>query len=301
MSPSARLLKPDDRDRLSNLQMLARQVVDGLTVGMHGSPHKGFGVEFKEHRPYVLGDEVRAVDWKLYGKTDRLYIRQYEEETSLGCFILVDQSGSMAYSGKRSGGVSKHAYAIRLAACLAYLLISQQDAVGLVTFDTEIRELLPPGSKPSHLRGLLECLAESRAQGETRLSDVLAQMVPKIRRRGLLVLISDCFDDVDALLKTLAFFRHAKHEVIIFQVWDPDEIDWPFRRRIRFRSLETPGTERLIDPTLLRTDYLENLEKYRAKLSQGCGRQRIELVPCTTDQSHANLLSMYLSARGRAK
>lgn len=299
MSLTSRLLQPDDRNRLSCLQLLARQVVEGLTVGMHNSPHKGFGVEFKEHRPYVRGDEVRAVDWKLYGKTDRLYIRQYEEETNFRCSILVDQSGSMGYCGARAKGVSKHEYAIRLAACLAYMLIGQQDAVGLVTFDTQIREFLPPGSSPSHLRSFLECLTRSHAHGETQLSSVLTQLVPKVRRRGLLVLISDCFDNVEQLLKALAYFRHHKNEVIVFQVWDPDELDLPFRQRTLFRSLENPENEQLIDPTLLRAGYLRNLAKYRAELSAGCGRQRIELVSCTTDQSHASLLSEYLGTRGR--
>jgi uncharacterized protein (DUF58 family) len=297
--PSAdALLSPADRDKLAHLQLYARQVVEGVAVGMHRSPHKGFSVEFKEHRPYVRGDEIRSIDWKLYGKTDRLFIRQYEEETNLRCTILLDRSGSMGYRGSRAA-TSKHDFAIRLAASLAYMLIGQQDAVGLVTFDTETRTYIPPRSRPSHLRSILAELVTSRPAEETAISTVLTQLVPKIKRRGLLVLISDCFDDAENLLRALSYFRHARNEVLIFQVWDPDELDFPFRGRTQFRSLEAPGQERLVDAALLRSAYMENLERFRKTLASGCGRQKIDLLSCTTDQSHASLLAAYLAARGR--
>ncbi|MGN6132854.1 MAG: DUF58 domain-containing protein [Aureliella sp.] len=297
--PSDAILSAADRDKLANLQLYARQVVEGVTVGMHRSPHKGFSVEFKEHRPYVRGDEIRTIDWKLFGKTDRLYIRQYEEETNMRCTLLVDQSGSMAY-GKRRTSASKHEFAVRLAACLAYMLVGQQDAVGLVTFDTEPRHTIPPRSKPSHLRSLLSALATSEPSGETAISQVLTQLVPKIRRRGLLVLISDCFDQVDDLLRTLGNFRHTGNDVVVFQVWDRDELEFPFRGRMQFRSLELASHMRLLDSSLLRKSYLENLQRFRAALGAGCGKQKIDLISCTTDQSHASLLAAYLAARGRA-
>lgn len=297
--PSDAILSAADRDKLANLQLYARQVVEGVTVGMHRSPHKGFSVEFKEHRPYVRGDEIRTIDWKLFGKTDRLYIRQYEEETNMRCTLLVDQSGSMAY-GKRRTSASKHEFAVRLAACLAYMLVGQQDAVGLVTFGTEPRHTIPPRSKPSHLRSLLSALATSEPSGETAISQVLTQLVPKIRRRGLLVLISDCFDQVDDLLRTLGNFRHTGNDVVVFQVWDRDELEFPFRGRMQFRSLELASHMRLLDSSLLRKSYLENLQRFRAALGAGCGKQKIDLISCTTDQSHASLLAAYLAARGRA-
>ncbi len=300
-TPTDAMLTAGDRDRLSRLQLYARQVVEGVTVGMHRSPHKGFSVEFKEHRPYVRGDEIRSIDWKLYGKTDRLFIRQYEEETNLRCTLIVDQSGSMAYGAGKGDRVSKHEFAIRLAACLAYLLIGQQDSVGLVTFDTETRHYIPPRSKPSHLRSLFATLAGSKPSQETAISDVLTKLVPKIRRRGLLVLISDCFDEVDNLLKSLSYFRHARNDVVVFQIWDPDELDFPFRGRTQFRSLELPTHMRLLDSSLLRKSYMENLERYRTALSEGCGKQRIDLISCTTAQSHATLLAAYLASRGRAR
>lgn len=301
--PTEALLSAADRDRLARLQLYARQVVEGIAGGMHRSPHKGFSVEFKEHRPYVRGDEVRSIDWKLYGKTDRLYIRQYEEETNLRCTILLDQSGSMAYGGgKGSSGAlkaSKHEFGVRLAACLAYMLVGQQDAVGLVTFDTEPQEFIPPRSRPSHLRSLLGTLVGSKPAGETAISTVLTKLVPKIRRRGLLVLISDCFDDVDQLLRSLSYFRHTRNDVVVFQIWDRDELDFPFSGRTQFKSLELASHTRLLDSSLLRKSYLENLAKYRAALAAGCGKQKIDLISCTTDQPHATLLASYLAARSR--
>jgi len=302
MSPPASdsLLTAADRDRLANLQLYARQVVEGVSVGLHRSPHKGFSVQFKEHRPYVRGDEIRSIDWKLYGKTDRLYIRQFEEETNLRCTLLVDQSGSMAYGSRNAAQISKHDFAVRLAACLAYMLVGQQDSVGLVTFDTQPQQFIPARSKPSHLRSLLATLATSKPSGETAISQVLTQLVPKVRKRSLLVLISDCFDDVDQLLRALGYFRHAHNEVLVFHIWDRDELEFSFRGRTQFRSLEVSQHTRLLDSALLRKSYLENLARYRQALSTGCGKQKIDLISCTTEQSHASLLAAYLSARSRA-
>jgi uncharacterized protein (DUF58 family) len=268
---------------------------------LHRSPHKGFSVEFKEHRAYVRGDEVRRIDWKVFGKTDRLYIREYEEETNLRCTILLDTSGSMAYRGARARGVSKHDYAARLTACLAYLMLGQQDSVGLVTFDNEVRRYIPPRSKATHLQAIIDELARSSPQSETELGHVFHELVPKIRRRGLLVIISDLFGDVDELLRGLAHFRHAKHEMILFQIWDRDELDFPFRQWTRFQSLETAGNRRLVDPAHLRRAYLENLEQFREQLTAGCYRHRIDLVAMTTDQPYADALASYLALRRRVK
>ena len=288
-------------NKLANLQVLARQVVEGFCSGLHRSPHKGFSVEFKEHRQYVRGDEIRSIDWKVFGKTDRLYIREYEEETNLRCTILLDQSGSMAYCGSRAAAVSKHDYAVRTAACLAYLMLQQQDSVGLVTFDKRVRRYIPPRSRATHLRALLDELSRSAPRHETELGHVFHELVPKIHRRGLLIILSDLFGDVDELLKSLAHFRHAKHEIIIFQIWDPDELNFPFRQWTRFESLETPGNRRLVDPAHLRNAYLENLRLFREKLTAGCYRHRIDLAPMTTDRSYADTLASYLAMRRRLK
>lgn len=298
MSDPAKLLTADDRDRVAALQWYARTVVEGINVGIHRSPNKGVSVEFKEHRPYVRGDEVRAIDWKLFGKTDRLYIRQYEEETNLRVTLLMDQSGSMKYAGARSPGLSKHDYGVRLAACLAYLFTSQHDAVGLATFDTELRGYIPPRSRASHLHGLMTQLASGACGGETRLASVLEKLAVKIGRRGVLFLISDGFDSVPELLKSLAMLRQAPNEIVFFQVWHPDEFDFPFSTRTQFRSLEKAGYERVVDPFAFRAQYQKNLANFRTALEEGCKQSRISLVTCTTSQSHSEVLTQFLSQRG---
>ncbi|MEZ6137116.1 MAG: DUF58 domain-containing protein [Pirellulaceae bacterium] len=291
------ILTPEDRDAVSQLQLLARGVVEGLTAGRHRSPHKGSSIEFKEHRQYVRGDEIRSIDWKLFGKTDRLYIRQYEDETNLRCMILLDQSGSMAYSGSRSGGVSKHQFGARLAACLATLLISQQDSVGVATLDTELRDVIPPRSRPNHLQAITEILVRSTPGQETALHVALQQAASKLKRRGVLALISDCFDDSAALLSALRYFRHTGSEVIVFQVWDPDELDFPFHSRTQFRSLEVTSQEHIVDPRALRRTYLRRVLEFRQQLITGCAKERIDLVECRTDQAYAEVLERYIARR----
>lgn len=300
MSHVADVLTSEDIGKFSNLQVLARQVVEGFCSGLHRSPHKGFSVEFKEHRQYVPGDDIRNIDWKLFGKTDRLYIREYEEETNLRCTILLDSSGSMAYSGSRSNGNSKHDYAVRTAACLSWLMLQQQDSVGLVTFNDRVRRYIPPRAQPRHLQAIIGELKKQKPEFETELGDVFHEMVAKIHRRGLLVIISDLFGDVDQLMKSLAHFRHANHDIVIFQIWDPDEIDFPFRQWVQFASLEQAANRHLVDPAQLRRAYLEKLEEFRAQLARGCNRHRISLVPMTTDQPFADSLATYLALRRKS-
>ena len=297
MADVAELLTPADLRKIGNLQVLARFVVEGFCSGLHTSPHKGFSVEFREHRQYVQGDEIRRLDWKVFGKTDRLYIREYEEETNLRATLLVDASGSMNYAG--AAGLSKFNYATRLAACLAYLMLRQQDSVGLMTFDQKMRQYIPPRSRPSHLHVLLDALQATKPGGETELAKVFHQLVPKIHRRGLLIILSDCFGNVPELLSALAHFRHAHHEIIIFQIWDPDELEFPFKQWVRFDSLERATDQRLVDPVQLRQAYLENLTRFRAELQQGCRRHRIDLVPLVTNQPYATALAHYLARRLR--
>ncbi len=295
------VLTSNDIGKFVNLQVLARQVVEGFCSGLHRSPHKGFSVEFKEHRQYVAGDDIRDIDWKLFGKTDRLFIREYEEETNLRSTILVDCSGSMAYSGSRSDGLTKHDYAVRTAACLTYLLLQQQDSVGLVTFDTKVRSYIPPRARPKHLQAIINELDKAKPRRETELGDVFHEMVSKIQRRGLVIIISDLFGDVDRLMKALAHFRHAKHEMIIFQVWDPDELDFPFRQWTQFASLESADRQHLVDPSQIRKAYLEKLAAFRDQLTSGCNRHRINLVPMSTNQPYSEALAAYLSIRRKSR
>lgn len=295
------LLSGGDIARFSSLQILAKGVVEGFCSGLHRSPHKGFSVEFKEHRSYVPGDDIRTIDWKLFGKTDRLYIREYEEETNLRCTILLDSSGSMAYTGSRSNGLSKHAYAVRTAACLTYLLLQQQDSVGLVTFDKQVRRYIPPRARPKHLQVIINELTAQKPEFETELGTVFHEMVSKLHRRGLVVIISDLFGDVDQLMKALAHFRHSNHEILIFQIWDPDELDFPFRQWTQFASLESATNRHLVDPAQIRRAYLEKLTLFREQLTNGCNRHRISLVPLTTDQPHADSLAAFLSYRRKGR
>jgi uncharacterized protein (DUF58 family) len=295
MSHVADFLTPNDLQRISNLQVLARQVVEGFCSGLHRSPHKGFSVEFKQHRQYVPGDEIRHIDWRVFGRSDRYYIREYEEETNLRATILLDRSGSMAYG--REGATTKLEYATRLAACLSYLMLQQSDGVGLVTFDTEIRRYIPTRSRISHLRVIIDELEKGKPGGETELGKVFHDLVPKLHRRGLLIILSDCFGDVNALLKALAHFRHARHEILVFQIWDRDELDFPFKNWTQFECLEQAGHKHLLDPVMLREAYLANLEKFRDDLTRGCRRHKIDLVPFCTDQPYAEALAAYLSRR----
>lgn len=297
----ADLLPANAPATLGNLHLLAKQVMEGFRSGLHKSPHKGFSVEFKEHRSYVQGDDPRTIDWKLYGKTDRLFIREHEQETNLRATLLVDCSGSMAYGGSRANGLTKHGYAVRCAAALSHLMIRQQDGCGLVTFDTKVRKFIPPRVRPKHLTAIMAELAESKTGGETDLGDVFHRMAAKLPRRGLLIIFSDLFGDVERLIPALAHLRHSGHEVVVFQILDPDELDFPFDRRTRFRNLEDRADHHTVDPVQVRRAYMERLHVFREELKNGCGRQRIGLVPLTTDRPYAEALGAYLAMRRRAR
>jgi uncharacterized protein (DUF58 family) len=299
-NPLFRWLRPNDIAKVSALQLLAKDVVEGVTGGIHRSKHIGASIDFKEHRPYVHGDEVRSIDWKLFGKTDRLYIRQYEDETNLRATLAVDQSGSMNYVGSRANQLSKHEYAIRLASCLAYLLISQQDSIGLATFDTSIRATIPPKSRPNHLRLILESLAASKCQNETDLGAVLHQLLSVCRKRGLLFLISDGFGKTESLFKSLSMLRANNQEIVFFQILDDDEIDFPFQNRTMFRSLEARDQQQLVDPLSLRRNYLNNFQIHQDAIQAACRQNRIDWIPVRTSESFSAVLATYLSHRGQA-
>ena len=294
MSHVADFLTPAELQKISNLQVVARLVVEGFFSGLHKSPHKGFSVEFAQHRQYVQGDEIRRLDWKVFGKTDRFYIREYEEETNLRATVLLDLSGSMAY-GRRA--LTKSQYATRLAAALAYLMLQQRDSVGLVTFDTKIRRYIPPRSSVPHLRTILDELQQAQPGGETGLGAVFHDLVLRIHRRGLLIIITDGFGDVKELVSALAHFRSAHHEILLFQILDRDEVEFPFNQWTRFESLEQADQFRLLDPAQFRAVYLENFRKFQEEFTAGCHRHRIDLVTMTTDQPYAEALAQYLTRR----
>ncbi len=287
-------LTPAELQKISNLQVVARLVVEGFFSGLHKSPHKGFSVEFAQHRQYVQGDEIRRLDWKVFGKTDRFYVREFEEETNLRATILLDLSGSMAYGGTST---TKAEYAKRLAAALAYLMLQQRDTVGLVTFDAKLRRYIPQRSGVAHLRVMLDELQSSQPGGETELATVFQGLVPRIHRRGLLIILSDCFGEVKDLISALAHFRHARHEILLFQILDRDEVEFSFKQWTKFESLEQAENHRLIEPAQFRASYLENLARFQKELTDGCHRHRIDLLPIMTDKPYSEALAQYLTKR----
>jgi len=295
MTQVSSLFDPKVLAKFANLELVARQVVEGFISGMHKSPFKGFSVEFAEHRQYTPGDEIRYIDWRAYAKSDRYYIKEYEEETNLRCYILLDVSGSMRYAARNE--ISKYRYGCFLAAALAYLMLHQQDAVGMVTFDTEVRRYIPPRARPNHLRVLLEELEATTPGGETELADVFHGLAERVKRRGLVVVISDLFFDTTDLLGALQHFRHRKHELILFHTMAPDELAFPFRGWLEFRNLEVADDRLRIDPRRLRADYLQNLREFIAELKRGCGRMRADYVQVSTSTPFDVALSRYLSAR----
>lgn len=299
-----KLLQPSELARLKTLQMLARNRVEGFCSGLHRSPNKGQSVEFREHRPYARGDEVRSIDWNVFAKSDRLFIRQYEEETNLQANLILDCSGSMRYAGTRTGGISKWHYACKLAGSFAYLMLNQQDSVGLVTFDQRIRTTLPPRSTATHLSAISAALLSQEVQSKESNTDFvtsLSPLLPRLRRGGVIVLFTDCFGDLDSLATLLGQFRQARNDVIVFQVLDRDECDFPFRKPADFRSLELPSLVHRLDPVTLRNAYLDRFKKWQTELVTLLAKTRIELVPLVTDLPFEEALAEFLSTRSRRR
>jgi uncharacterized protein (DUF58 family) len=291
------ILHAEDITSLQSLQLFARTVVEGFTTGQHASPHKGFSVEFRQHRPYVHGDEIRRLDWKIFGRTDRFYIREFDEETNLRATIVLDASGSMGYRGQK--GVLKFDYARKLAASLAYLLMSQQDAVGLITFDSKVRDIIPCRTKITHLHLMLETMVKTAPGKDTSLAPVLESLAQRLKRRGLVILISDFFDDPAALLRSIGVLRKKGHEIIALQLWDRDEIDFPFGNWARFENLESDDDFLLLDPATIRQRYIEAQQNFAAQLKDGFRKHQVDYLSLPTDESHSAALRSYLALRMR--
>lgn len=297
MAALSSILEAEDITSLEALQLYARTVVEGFTTGQHASPHKGFSVEFRQHRPYVQGDDIRRLDWKIFARADRFYIREYDEETNLRATLVLDASGSMGYRGR--GGVLKFDYARKLAASMAWLLMSQQDAVGLITFDTKIREFIPNRTRVTHLHHLLETMIQTQPGAETSLAPVLESLAQRLKRRGLVILISDFFDDPAAILKAIGVLRRQGHEIIAMQLWDRDELDFPFGQWSRFENLENLDDALLLDPTAVRLRYLEVQREFQEQLKEGFRKHQVDYLALPTDEPHSAALRHYLSLRMR--
>jgi uncharacterized protein (DUF58 family) len=288
-------LDPSVVARLGTLELKARTIVEGFLSGLHRSPFKGFSVEFAEYRQYIPGDDLSTIDWKVYARSDRHYVKKFEEETNLDCHVLIDVSGSMGYGSR---GITKHEYAQCLAASLGYLMNRQRDAVGLTAFDEQVVAMLPASSRAGHLRAFLLTLDRLRLGKETNVSKPLHQLAETLTKRGMVILISDLLDDPARVVRALKHFQFRGTDVIVFQILDPDEIEFPFERATRFEDLET-SDEVLAVPVVVRQHYLKAIgalvDRYRRELG-GCGID-FHLLS-TADPLELALLS-YLSTRGR--
>ena len=291
-----RFLDPAVLARLGTLELKARTVVEGFLTGLHRSPYKGFSVEFAEYRQYMPGDDLSTIDWKVYARSDRFYVKKFEEETNLDCYLLLDISASMGYGSR----ITKIRYASMLAASLAYLMNRQRDAVGLTTFDDSIVSMLPPSARPGHLRSILLTLDGMALGHKTDVSKPLHLLADGIAKRGMVVLISDLLDDPASVVDGLRHFRFRGTDVIVFHIMDPDELTFPFERASRFRDLER-GDELMAVPAVVREDYLSALntalEVYRRDLSTG----GIDYRLLNTSEPLEFALMSYLSTRGRSR
>ncbi len=298
------LLDPYFVSKLRGLDLIARLVVEGFITGLHKSPYHGFSVEFAEHRPYMPGDPIRSVDWRVYAKTDRFFIKEFEEETNLRSYLLLDVSSSMAYRSSEQL-LTKLEYGVYLSAALAYLMVQQQDAVGLLTFDETIRRWIPSRSVGTHLRVVLGELsrldprASELASGRgTRVGESLHYLADRLKRRGLIVLVSDLMDDPARVLTGLKHFRHRQHEVVVFHLLDPAEIDFPFREETVFIDMET--RERLSTvPWELAREYRKRVAGWRAAYRRTCAEHAIDYAEIRTDTPYDVALLRYLEKRRR--
>jgi uncharacterized protein (DUF58 family) len=298
-------LDPKVLNKIRRLDLQARLVVEGFISGMHRSPFRGFSVEFAEHREYTPGDDLKHLDWKVLGKTDRLYIKQYEEETNLRCIFLVDVSESMRYGENGHGpagrdAMSKYHYAACLAASLGLLLLNQQDAVGLATFDDELRTYIQPSASPNQIKSIVHELDQASLKQKTTVEHICHNLAEKIARRGMICLVSDLFVDVDGLLRGLRHFRHRNHEVMVLHVMDQDELTFPFQGNTLFRGLENSG-QLMIEPRSLRQGYLEAVEAYLTDVKRKCIAQHIDYKLISTGDHMDAALAAFLAYRSAAR
>ncbi|GAB4331963.1 MAG: DUF58 domain-containing protein [Calditrichia bacterium] len=294
-----RFLEPEALSGLKSLDIIARMIVEGFLVGLHKSPFHGFSAEFSEHRPYMPGDDLKKLDWKVYGKTGRYYIKQFEEETNVRAYLLLDISGSMGYA---SGKISKLEYAKYLTAALTYLLIQQRDAVGLTLFDEKIRQQLPPKSTPSYQRHILQQLARLEAgQNRTSVSQTLHLVAEQIKRRSMIILLSDfLYEEPAKILEGLRHFRHYQHELLVFNILDPQDRDFDFSDDVTFIDRET-GERIKTQPQLLREEYRQKVREFFGTLQEECLRYRIDFQTIFTDEPFSRALLRYLLMRSRLK
>mgnify|MGYP000462905551 CR=1 FL=1 len=293
MSDPRQYLDPKVLVKLERLDLKARLIVEGFISGLHQSPFHGFSVEFAQHREYAPGDDLRRLDWKVYARSDRHYVKEYEEETNLVAYVLLDISESMRYA---SGPLSKLEYGCYLAASLVYLMLNQRDSVGLALFDDKVRRFICDSSNPGHRQELIDALENIQPSGKTDLGQALHYMTGQVRRRGMLIVISDLLTNPDTLMTGLKHVRHRRHEVIVFHVLDEDELTFPFQQLTLFKGME--GYPQLFaEPRALRDQYLAELNRFVTRVRDECIAQRIDYQQLSTSQHLDVALSSYLATR----
>ncbi|HEY8665835.1 MAG TPA: DUF58 domain-containing protein [Tepidisphaeraceae bacterium] len=289
-------LDPKTLARISSLDLRARLIVEGLMTGMHRSPYQGISVEFAQHRQYVAGDDIRHVDWKVFGKTDKIYLKQYLEETNLHLINIVDCSESMGYATVADGTWSKYDHATAIAASLSYMAIQQADSVGLAIFDNELKRYHKPSNSPGQWKMITKELTQIPKLRKTNTGKILDQLAEKLTHRSLIVILSDFFDDIESIQKGLRHLRYKKHEIMVFQILDPMEIEFPFEDVTLFKGMEEMG-ELLTEPRALREGYLEQLALFTEKLKKMCRGMHIDYQRMSSGDSLDVSLSTYLAAR----
>ena len=296
MSESLNFLDPSVLAGLSNLELRARVVVEGFLSGLHKSPNRGFSVEFNDYRHYQRGDDMRHVDWKLYARSDKLYIKQYEDETNVRCVILLDTSASMAYS---SGGISKLNYGITLASALSYFIMRQRDAVGLITFDDEIRNYLPAKCRQPHLMQILRTLAQVESGKKTDVVKPLTDLAASLNKKSFVILISDMLDDEERIINTLQNLRGMGNDVITFQIMDDAELNFPFNEASEFIDMEEDESY-ITSPAAIRNAYLENLNEFLSYCRKQCQSSGVDYCLLNTAEPLDEALSNYMAKRAKS-
>lgn len=291
-------MRPEVVRQIAPLELRARAIVEGFIAGRHRSPYRGYSVEFAEHREYAPGDDIRHIDWRVYARADRFYVKQYEEETNLETHLLLDTSASMAYPAEASPGrMSKFEYAACAAASLAWLLLEQQDAAGLVLFDSDIREEFAPTMQRARLRSLFDVMDRARPSGDSDLAMPLRKLADRLRRRGLVVLLSDLLAPVQAVIDGLLRFRHDGHEVVVLQILDRDEVEFPFLVPVQFEALEGTGAAVRSDPPALRRSYRAAMRAAVGRIRAACADHGIDYALIATHDPLDVALSTFLARR----
>jgi uncharacterized protein (DUF58 family) len=295
---AAKYLRPEVLTKINRLELRARAVVEGFISGLHKSPYHGFSVEFAEHREYVPGDDIRHIDWRVYSRVDRFYVKQYEEETNLRAHLLLDCSHSMAYpESPEPGRMTKWEYASTVAASLAYFMMLQQDAAGMMLFDHRVRDQIPPTSNRSQIHGMIDLIDRTKPSEKTETKTLFQHLADRIRRRGMVIIISDLLTDLDDLLPGLSRLAYTGHEVIVMHVLDHDEVEFPFTNNTLFEGLEDVDVELLADPQSLRKSYLAALDAFVSQVRSACLNHGMDYTLMNTRDSLGVALGKFLAKR----